>query len=54
MTDPVNVVLCFVGLFLAPKLTFCIILMQLGHPILGIIAFLGPGEAINRESYRRK
>lgn len=37
--DPVNVIWCLVGIFVWPELTFAIILWQLGHPVLGTIAF---------------
>jgi hypothetical protein len=40
MEDPVNVLLCFIGILVWPGLTLCIILWKLGHPILGIIALL--------------
>ncbi|MDB5239323.1 MAG: hypothetical protein JWO00_658 [Candidatus Parcubacteria bacterium] len=38
MEDPVNVILCFIGIFVWPGMTLCFILWSLGHPILGIIA----------------
>lgn len=40
MTDPVNEFLCFIGILVWPGLTLCIILWQLGHPFLGIMALL--------------
>ena len=39
MEDPINILLCFLGILVWPELTLCVILCLLGHPILGIIAF---------------
>lgn len=40
MTDPVDPLLCFIGILVWPGLTLCIILWSLGHPVLGILALL--------------
>lgn len=40
MTDPINTFFCFIGIVVWPELTFCVVLWQLGHPFIGIMAFL--------------
>jgi len=36
----ISVFWTFIGILVWPELTLCIILWMLGHPILGIVAFI--------------
>jgi hypothetical protein len=48
VADPVNVVLCFLGILFWPQLTLCIILWSLGHPVLGVIALLSSWGSVTK------
>ncbi len=41
VNDPIDPVICFIGLILAPGLTFSIILWKLKHPVLATLVFIG-------------
>jgi len=52
--DVVDVFWTFIGILVWPELTFGIILWLLGHPVLGVIAFLttfGSATTIIKEKY---